>query len=234
MRLYLSAGWETVTKWELLEPVQHRPPIPEPLVEAMIVLALKWGWKTWAGCTALCFYGACRIGEVLNAKRQHLLTPSDLLSDEVTIYFRIVSPKTRRRGAVTQYTTVDHPFWAELISSIFKQLSSNDLLYCGNQSAYRTRFEAILKHIGVGKIHRLTPGSLRAGGTIAAHKHGLGISDLLWKLRLQHQKTLSHYLQEATAVSLLPALTAEVRMKIQLLRCFLPRLRHEARSAYAQ
>ena len=57
VKIQLAPGWETVSKWELMEPVQHRPPFPEPLLEAVLVLAVKWGWKTWAGCTALLFWG---------------------------------------------------------------------------------------------------------------------------------------------------------------------------------
>ena len=76
----------------------------------------------------------------------------------------------------------------------------------------------MLKHLGVDKKLRLTPGSLRGGGAVAAHKRGQPIQDLLWNMRLQHQKTLGYYLQEVTAASILPSLTAETRSRIQLLR----------------
>ena len=211
-----------------------RAPFPEPLLEAVLVLAVRWGWKTWAGCTALCFFGACRIGEVLSASRRELLTPEDLLSSEKKVYFRIKSPKARKRGASVQYTTVDVPFWAEFVSQIFARHKPQEPLYSGNASAYRSRLEAILRHIGVGKEHRLTPGSLRGGGAVAAHKRGVGINDLLWKLRLQHLRTLSYYLQETTAISILPALPNTVRCRIQLLRGLLPKLRFEVLSATAQ
>lgn len=234
VKVHLGPGWETVSKWELMEPVQHRPPFPEPLLEAVLVLAVRWGWRTWAGCTALCFFGACRIGEVLSASRQELLTPEDLLSSEKKVYFRIKSPKARKRGASVQYTTVDVPFWAEVVSQIFARHKPQEPLYSGNASAYRSRLEAILRHIGVGKEHRLTPGSLRGGGAVAAHKRGVGINDLLWKLRLQHLRTLSYYLQETTAISILPALPNTVRCRIQLLRGLLPKLRFEVLSATAQ
>lgn len=234
LRAHLGPGWETVTKWELLEPVQHRPPLPEPLLEACVALGLKWGWFTWTGCLALCFFGACRIGEVLGARRSDLLTPSDLLSEEPKLYLRIGNPKSRRRGANIQYTTVDIPFWTNLICKIFEDLPRDARLYEATPSAFRTRWNAVLKQIGVDSRHRLTPGSLRAGGAIAAHKRGLGINDLLWKLRLQHLKTLSHYLQETTAVSVLPSLPEKVRTRIQLLRSILPKLRFAARSAVAQ
>ena len=170
----------------------------------------------------------------MSALRQELLTPEDLLSDERKVYFRIKSPKSRRRGASVQYTTIDVPFWAEFVCHIFAKLKPQESLYAGNASAYRSRLEMLLRHIGVGKEHRLTPGSLRGGGAVAAHKRGIGINDLLWKLRLQHMRTLAYYLQETTAVSILPALPHLVRCRIQLLRGLLPKLRFEVLSAAAQ
>lgn len=71
---------------------------------------------------------------------------------------------------------------------------------------------------------RITPGSLRAGGAVFLHKRGLGISDVMWRLRIQRQKikTLTYYLQEVTAESVLPALPERVRNRIRLLRGLLP------------
>ncbi|CAE7192843.1 MCAT [Symbiodinium sp. CCMP2592] len=61
-RPLLKPGWETLSRWERLEPVQHRPPLPEPIFEAMISLALSLGWFRWAVVTMLGFYGCCRGG----------------------------------------------------------------------------------------------------------------------------------------------------------------------------
>ena len=37
-RPWIREAWEYVTRWEMLEPWQHRPPPPEPM-------AVLWGWK---------------------------------------------------------------------------------------------------------------------------------------------------------------------------------------------
>ena len=63
------------------------------------------------------------------------------------------------------------------------------------------------------------PGSLRAGGAVHLHRSGESIFDLLWAMRLQHQHTLSSYLQEVTASSILPSLDLN---SITLLQCTLP------------
>ena len=64
---YLSSSWSLVSQWELAEPVQHRTPMPEPLLRAAVCIALGWGWPTFAATLMAGFYGICRIGEVLRA-----------------------------------------------------------------------------------------------------------------------------------------------------------------------
>lgn len=230
-KIYISEAWELVSKWEALEPAQHRAPLPQPILEAFISLALHWDWIRWAGAVALCFFGACRIGEVLKSRRRDLLTPDDLMSDDQKLYLRILDPKSRKRGAKVQYATVEESKWAIFVANIFGNLPPGELLYNASSSAFRARWDAVLLHLGIGREHRLTPGSLRGGGAVAAHKRGTSVPDLLWKLRLQHQRTLAYYLQEVTAVSILPALDSKVRDRIQLLRLAVPKRYFGARSA---
>lgn len=79
--------------------MQHRAPLPEPLLHAMISLGLAWCWEKWVAALTLCFYAGCRIGGILKARRKDLLTPRDLMIDQQTVYLNVVSPKSRRRGA---------------------------------------------------------------------------------------------------------------------------------------
>ena len=74
---FIGAAWGAVTRWERIEPLQHRPPLPEPVLKAMLALALIHGWYRFAAVTALGFYGVCRVGEPLRASRADLLTPED-------------------------------------------------------------------------------------------------------------------------------------------------------------
>ena len=214
----MSSAWGLVSRWEVAEPTRHRTPIPEPLVKA----ALSWGWPNFATVVLACFYGICRIGEVLKAQRKELLTPVDLMTEEQVVYLRIVAPKSRRRGAAVQYTTIDDPLAVRLISRIWQQLDSSSRLFSISPGSFRRRWDSILYVLGVGKEHGITPGSLRGGGAVCAHKRGVHIQDLLWKMRLQHARTLGYYLQETTAVSLLPMLSFEKREAIRCLQGLLP------------
>lgn len=222
VRPYMMSAWQVVSKWELMEPTNHRPPLPEPLMAAMATLGWLWGWRRWTATMVFSFVGACRVGEVLNARRAHLLLPSDLLSDEPIAYLKLISPKTRKRGARVQYSTFDHAVLMPLLEAAWAKLDRDAFLYGASPGAFRTRWNTLMKKLSVPVSSRLTPGSLRAGGAVWLHKRGLGIADVMWRLRLQHQKTLTFYLQEITAESILPALPQSVREAIRLLKELLP------------
>ena len=204
---HLSCAWEVVNKWELVEPVTHRVPIPEPLLQAAISLALLWGWRRWAAVTMFNFYAIARIGEVLRANRGDALTPRDILFEQMVVFLKVRAPKSKNRGPRTQYSAVELERCVEFVSSVWNELMPDEMLYPGSASSYRTRWDKILKRLGVPASLKLTPGSLRAGGCIAAYRRKEPIQDILWRMRLAHQKTLSYYLQEVNASSVLPSLS---------------------------
>ena len=218
LRPFMGPAWETVTRWESLEPTVHRPPLPEPLARAMATLAIAWGWRLWAAALLCGFFSACRIGEILKATRADILTPSDLLSSQPLLFLKVRSPKTRRRGARVQYATVEEPSVICFLEKIWGNFEPQQRLFPMTPAAFRTRWDAILRHLQVEKSLKLTPGSVRGGGAVALHRSGTKIADLLWRLRLAHQQTLSHYLQEMTAASVLPNMSKSTREAIIVLQ----------------
>ena len=222
LRLHLSRAWLVVTKWEKVEPTVHRTPVPEALIKAMICLSWCWGWRQFAAVLAFTFYSVSRVGEVLRARRAHVLTPKDLLYETQTVYLRIMHPKTRNRGARTQYSSTEVELCVNLVSEVWDRLLPDQLLYGGSPSAFRTRWNAVLKKLNIPASLHLTPGSLRGGGAIAAYRRGVPIEQLMWMMRVLHQKTLGFYLQEMVAASILPSLPGGVLAQIRLLQCILP------------
>ena len=59
-RHQIQPAWELLHRWEAVQPVSHRPRLPKLILDAMLCLALSWGWCRWA------FFGACRVGEPLS------------------------------------------------------------------------------------------------------------------------------------------------------------------------
>ena len=99
-KFHSKVCWDYVTKWESLEPLVHRVPVPEQLCDAMAALAIGWGWPRFALILLVACRGILRLGEVVRASRSDLVLPSDLLSDKVSqLFFRIRQPKTGKRGA---------------------------------------------------------------------------------------------------------------------------------------
>ena len=235
VRPFIRRAWDMISKWELLEPIQHRPPLPEPLLQAMCALAISWGWRRWAAVTTLAFYSLCRPGEPLRAVRSDLLTSSDLLEDGFEVYLRVGLPKTRRRGATMQHVRLQGPTFVHVfVSEVLQGLDPFASLFGGSPSAYRRRWDSLLRSLLVGPEHRLTPGPLRGGGAVSAHRRGESVSEVQWRLRLKHQGTLVHYLQEVVALSVLPSLSARSRELVKAAAALLPFLAQSVRPRGAQ
>jgi hypothetical protein len=120
------------------------------------------------------------------------------------LYLKIEAPKSQHRGgSFTQHIRVLGELEVGFCEQILAALPASSRLYPFSDSTFRKRWDAILARLGVPLRMGFTPASLRAGGTVHAYNTGTAVADLLWRLRLQHQKTLNHYLQEvATATSL--------------------------------
>ncbi len=201
--------------------------MPEPLLRAMCSLALLWKWKRVAAILLLTFYSISRIGEVLRAAREDLLTPRDLLSERQVLFLKIRNPKSRGRGPKTQYSSCDEPEVVSFVAAVFDKVTPTEALYPSSAGAFRRRWDALLEFLNVEKKHRLTPGSLRGGGAVWGHRQKIAIDELCWKMRLQHAKTLRYYLQEVAAESILPSVNEDSRQLILLLQGLLPPLLHE-------
>ena len=222
-RPFVREAWDYVTRWEALEPLQHRPPLPEPVLHAMCSLAVMWGWRRWASVILVAFYAICRPGEPLRAVRKHLVTSEDLLEAGLEVFLRIPDPKTRKRGPAVQHSQVKGPeFVLQFVSEVFQKLPPNEPLYAGSPGMYRRRWDALLRRLWIEPEHKLTPGSLRGGGAVRAYRSGEPLNEVQWRMRLRHQVTLGFYLQEVAALSILPALSEGARSRVRCSAALLP------------
>ena len=166
-RLVLTGAWDLLAKWELVQPVSHRPPVPRLLFDAIIAVGLSWGWIRWSALTSLAFFGVMRVGEPLKARRKDLLLPEDAGLETKVCFLRVGRPKPGRRGrGKVQHSKIFHEAAVDLVRGAFGELSPNDLLYPASASTYRKRWDTILLALGVSKHSRITPGGLRGGGAV--------------------------------------------------------------------
>ena len=164
-----AAVWKWVSEGAGAEAATSVAMVPE---KAMCSLSMAWGWRRWVCATLICFYGCCRIGEVLRALRSDLLLPRDLLLDDHRC-FRRLEPKTRGCGARVQHTTLElPPHICIFIHDICYGLPRSAGLYYGSHSVYRRRWDRLLLVLGIAQTFHLTPGSLRgrsSGGLSSRH-----------------------------------------------------------------
>lgn len=146
---FLAGAWELATKWQSLEPVEHRPPIPESLILAMVSLAWLWRWRRWAAVALYTFSAVSRVGEVLRAFRRDAVTPSDILFEQHVIFLQVGQPKTRNRGPRIQYTSASWKPCVDLVSSVWDSISPDEPLFPGSPAAFRFRWDALLRHLNV-------------------------------------------------------------------------------------
>ena len=216
LRRFLPNSWMVITLWEEMEPVEHRAPLPLALIQAMIAVAIHTGALRLAACIALIFYGITRPGEVMQARRKHLVLPSDTLSlreAKPLLYLAHMSPKTRRRGARSQHSVVDDVQMIEFIAHVFVDDAPSTKLFSGSYSVFRRQFSSLLKLLRIS-THLYTPGGLRGGG--ACHHFSLhqDVQLLMWRMRVTSQNTLTAYLQEATTMTSMIGLPEESRRRI--------------------
>ena len=222
LRAIMTPAWEVATKWALLKPVNHRPPIPEALLLAMAGLAVGLGWERFVTVLLISFYCAARPGEVLKAERRDALTPQDMLEDSAQgcMYLRIRLPKTRKRGARVQHCKLSQQEIVKFVEKVLQPLKLNCKIFEGSPSSFRRRWDFILERIGVPKKLRITPGSLRGGGAVWCYRAGVPLTDLCWQMRITSIATLGYYLQEVAAESVLAELSSEAVENVKALRDF--------------
>ena len=220
----IQVAWEVVTRWEILQPIEHRRPLPLKVLEAMVVVSLLWKWHRVACVLLSAFHGCCRPGEVLRASRKDFVLPADLGSpDDGPVFVRINSPKSKLRGlGKIQHVKIDHPGVSVFLQSMLGSLSGEDKIYPGTPGTFRRRWNILLQALSIPSDFRLTPGSLRPGGTVALYRKGVAIHDILWALRLKHLETLQHYLQEVSTDMTLFDLPREAKDAVTSLAFCLP------------
>ncbi|OLP96635.1 hypothetical protein AK812_SmicGene21084 [Symbiodinium microadriaticum] len=185
LRPYSRLVWELISRWERAEPPQHRTPVPEPVLKAIVSYAWMSGFRSFAGVTLLAYYGLGRIGEVIQCRRSDLLLPSDDLWDQGSAAFlRLGSSKTATRGRPrVQHLKIVDETAVLLLTQVFSALPRSQPLFSQSPAAYRYRWNKVLKALNLEVELRLTPGGLRGGGAVEAYRRGLPVSEIQWRLK---------------------------------------------------
>lgn len=228
---YAGICWDMVSRWQLLEPIEHRTPIPSLLVMAVLSVAISWRWFRFASIVGLSFFGLARPGEPLAALREHLVLPSDLLDPEISrVYMKVAAPKGRKRGiGRVQHISIDFVDFIIFLENHLKRVAPGSRIYPGSFASFSRRWYAVLQSLSIPRSANLSPGGLRGGGAVWAFHRGSSVQEILWRMRLKQLSTLESYLQELAAHSVMSSLSVEARRKVRLLGVLGPLyLRHSS------
>ena len=157
----LAGPWNIIRAWEGQEPPTHHPPLPLPILRALVACALAWQWPKLGVLLALGFFALLRPAEFIGLRRQDLSLPEDHLELDV-VYVRIGLPKTRFRSALNQHVRVDEPGIASWIAWMLRCTPMYQRIWNGSLAAFRKRYELLQRSV-LGKVCFL-PSSLRPGG----------------------------------------------------------------------
>ena len=220
---HLRHAWDLLDRWEIAQPVSHRPPLPKLLLDAMVSLALAWNWDRWAAVTMLAFHGAMRIGEPLRARREDLMLAHEASLTSEICFLKISAPKAGRRGkGLVQHSRITDIATVTLAARVFGRLPGSELLYPASASTYRKRWDALLAALLVPPSAHLTPGCVRGGGAVFLYHTAQPLVEILWRMRLRHLTTLESYLQETAAENVVQKLPENCKRKLFLSAKFLP------------
>eukprot|EP00438_Fugacium_kawagutii_P007983 Skav227356 [mRNA] locus=scaffold1121:17021:28878:+ [translate_table: standard] len=169
LRRSLQGAWDVAYAWLREEPPVHRQAMPWQILLSLISAAFSWGWYEVAGVLALSWGAICRIGEVLEACRKHLLMPRDFGYTLDYMLLQIQEPKTRFRAARHQVARLDHPQLMKVVELAFFDVPKQMRIWPWSPQTLRYRFKKLLASHGLDQASMATKrtldlGSLRAGG----------------------------------------------------------------------
>ena len=227
IRRLLTGAWDLAFAWLREEPYEHHVACPYPVLLALLVTSLTWGWTRVAGILALSWAGLCRIGEVLGARREDLILPQDVGFTSAFILLKVQEPKTRFRAARHQVAKVEYTDLVDLISSVFQDLRPGDFLWGASAQTLRNRFKSLLTSLGLAassskERRALDLGSLRPGGATFLLQLTEDSELVRRRGRWLSARTMEVYLQESAATLFLPSLPAEVRDRVLLVAASFP------------
>ena len=219
IRRVLQGAWDLAYTWLREEPPVHHVALPWPILLAAVVTSSLWGWFDVAAILCLSWGGLTRIGEVLKARRKHLVLPRDVGWTSNYILLQIEEPKTRFKAARHQVARVDQPQLIAYIDLVSAHYDPDRYLWAASPQTLRNRFQKILQALDLhalpdGLSRGLDLGSLRAGGASWLLMVSEDSELVRRRGRWINHKIMEVYVQEVAALQFLPRLDVNTRNRI--------------------
>jgi hypothetical protein len=234
LRKSLQTAWNSIKSWEEQRPSNFRPPLPIPLLVAMVCKARIFAqksrgpegvlWHTFATLMMVGFFGLLRPGEIFNLRPGDINLANSLSLGSGFAVLRIARPKNARQMGVQQYVEVRHPDAMNWLAWLKSQKQSQEsAVWPSNPTKFRNMFSQVCRSLNISQL-RLSPASLRAGGATWLIDEGFEVSRVRFMGRWAHLRSLEHYIQVARAQQIalsIPASTANSLKSFLLQHMFL-------------
>ena len=219
VRRSLQQAWDLAFLWNTHEPAEHHVAMPYQVLVAIVTLCWTWGWKREAAVFALAWGALLRIGEIVDAVRQDLILPSDVLASVDHALLKIREPKTRYRAARHQAGKVEQPDLIEIIRIGFQRLQPYERLWPMSGSTLRLRLSRLLERLSLPSkdtrtLKALSLASFRPGGATWLMNATESAELVRRRGRWASFRIMEIYLQEVMAATYLNDVSEDARTKI--------------------
>ena len=149
------------------------------------------------------FHGVARPGEIFEANWDDVyfpraIEPWDVSQRDLGI-LRIKNPKTRWRSARQQFLLLDDPTVVSYLKHRKSYSPKGTKIWPFSPAVWNTRFQILLTTLGFLEVH-YTAACCRAGGTTFDYLCHFSVPRLRLKGKWASDKSLDHYVQEATVL----------------------------------
>lgn len=219
----LVSAWENLRVWEEQRSTTLRPPLPTVIWCAMIGLARGHGlmshepekraeWMALAVLLELGFLCMLRPGELLKLRCADFALPGSFTLNHSKAAVRIISPKNRRQFGDQQFVHLSHPNTIAWLRCLPID-ESDRLIWPSKPRRFGLLFKQLLREL---KVHDrgFVPASLRPGGATMFFGNGIPVPSLRFMGRWTVEKSLEHYLQQATATQILNKLSEKAKSRL--------------------
>ena len=202
LRRRLQVAWDFNTLWRTLVPGQNRLAMPLLVLQAMVAVALLWGWPLVAAHFLLGFGAILRPSEHLLARRAALILPRDHARPplEPPLYLKVGAPKGAWAGARSQVARCDDLQTLRLWDALAVGANAEDALWPLSLLQFSRRWAAICLVLGLPaqELVGLTPASLRGGGATLLFEATEDLEYVRRRGRWSILRTCEIYVQEVS------------------------------------
>ena len=129
--------------------MQHRHAIPQPLLGALVVDAVFWGWDEVAVLLLSAWSGLLRPDEIISARRCRLILPQDVRYAQPFALLEIKKPKSRWAGALHQAAKIDDVDVVACLVAVCGSKSKDGKLWQFSPATFSKRFKQLCNELHV-------------------------------------------------------------------------------------